>query len=187
MSIHTVIREFTEKYDANAMTSIDKLPSRIGLNASMIPFKVFNLKETCEAFSNYLKGYCDYMKLNKDNDKKTSREAIKASMESLITDPDLFKECTIKYNTIPEFVKDYLVSVQSLVETVDSIKEDMELGGVGLEYVGDVNEYADQFISKLNEKFDPIMDNILWASGYNGSKRKPTPINIKTSNTVTFL
>ena len=188
MSIHTAIREFTEKYNSEAISSIEQLPAKVGMRADMIPFTVFNLKESCENFSKYLKGYCEYMKLNKDNPKKTTREGIKASMENYIANPELFKECEIKYDKIPFFVKTYLESVTLIQTTVDTIKDDMEYNDIELEYVGDVDDYANTFLTKLNEKFDPIMTNILWASGYAGKHKKTSP-NEQSSpaHKVTFL
>ena len=183
MSIHTAIKEFTEKYDTEAITSIERLPAKVGLCADVIPFNAFVLKESCDSFVSYLRGYSDYMKMHKDNPNKSTRENIKASMENYMADPEIFKECTIRYKAIPEFVKSYLESVQNIITTVDTIKEEMELDGVDLEYVGDVNEYAELFLNKLNEKFDPVMNNILWASGYAATHKK-SPDSL---HKVTFL
>lgn len=187
MSIHTALREFTEKYDAEAITSIDRLPAKVGMRADMIPFKLFNLTETCKAFCDYLVGYRDYMKAHKDNPRKSTRDIMKANTARFLKDPQFFKECDSNYKAIPEFVKSYLESVQKIAQVVESVKEDMELNDIELEYVGDVTEYADTFIQKLNEKFDPIMSDILWASGYAGAHKK-TPFNEQSpAHKVTFL
>ena len=187
MSIYTAIQEFTERYDDEAIKSIERLPAKIGYLSDISSMNAFNLKESCDAFASYIRGYGDYMKLNKDNPNKTNREGIKAGMTKFMEEANFLKECKIKYKAVPEFVKSYLEGIQKIVSTVDKVKEEMELEGVQLEYVGDVNEYADMFMEKLDVKFTNTMNDILWASGYNGAHKIQTPFKQSSSHAVTFL
>jgi len=188
MKLNTAIKEFMEKYDSEAMASIDNIATKVGPLVATKPLVVFNLKESCDQFTEYLRGYAQYMKANKDNPKRTSREGIHASVNKFMEET-LFKESKIQYKDIPAFVKSYLESVKAMEDEVTHLKEDMELNDVSLEEVGDLSEYADIFIGKLNESLSPIMENILWASGYAGSHGYKTPLQtqLASAHKVSFL
>ena len=187
MKLDKAINEFMEKYDENAINSIDELSSNIGLRENRISIKLFNLKESFDNFNKYLTQYADYKIKNINNSNASSRENIKVATERFM-DNMICKESEIPYGEISEFVKSYLTGVNTLLKTVDNIKDLMESNGVDYESIGDVNDYCDNFIDKINESFEPAMHRILWASGYNGRHNSAEPIyKINNKKKVEFI
>ena len=173
MKIDTALTEFTERYDSDAMASIDSLSKQLGLVANRRTIPLFNMKESFDNFSKYLEQYGDYLVKNKNNPKASSREIIQESTKKFINDKICNESVNVLYASLPEFVQSYVEGVEHLHETIDSVKNNIEFNEVDLEYAGDVNEYADAFMEKMNTKFYESMHRILWASGYNANKGVP--------------
>ena len=170
MKIDSAIKTFFEKYNRDAIQSIDEISKDYSLNISNSMIKAFNMSESFNIFNQYLNGYASYKIENVNNDQALSQTEIKESVKKFI-DTQIFKECEIKYPELPRFVAGYVSGINSITETVDNIKRDMTDANVDANDIGDINEFADMFMNKLNESFDPTMDNILWASGYNAKQR----------------
>lgn len=170
MKIDNAIKEFLEKYDREAISSINRISADYALNISRTPIKVFSIQEGFDNFQAYLRGYSSYKINNHDNEKASPQSAIKEGVNRFLNS-QLFVEQDITYDMLGQFIESYVNGIKSLTETVDTVKRDMmESGVVSQEDIGDVNEFVDSFIDKLNESFDPAMDRILWASGYNSNK-----------------
>ena len=170
MKIDSAIQTFTEKYDRVAMESIDELSNDLGLCANRSTIKGFNIQEAFDRFSEYLKGYGEYKIENKENSKASPQDVIRENVANFI-DNHVFECADIPYSRVNEFVRTYLEGIESLISTIDTVKNDMIVEDVDLEAVGDVNDFADHFMGKLQECFDPVIDKILWASGYNAHQR----------------
>jgi len=168
MKIDSAIKTFYEKYNREAIQSIDNISNDYGLNISDSIIKAFNINESFDKFKTYLEGYTSYKINNKDD--KIDQTAIKERTKVFI-DTKIFESCDIKYNQLPKFITGYIEGVNSLCETVDNIKREMIDANIKAEDIGDINEFADMFMDKLHESFDPSMDRILWASGYNAKQR----------------
>ena len=187
MKLDKLLQQFTETYDINAMKSIDDISKEKYLIRNKSTIKTFNIKEAFEKFNAYIEGYSVYKIKNKDNPKASSREAIRESVTRFI-DTELFKEDATTYDKLPEFVHSYLEGVSTTISTIEKVKADMEFEDVDLESVGDVNDFADHFVDKLQESFDPVMNRILWGSGYNAQQRMDAIKNgKKISSTQKFL
>lgn len=169
MRIDNAIKEFVEKYDEEAIKSIDTISKNRGLELMGQKIDVFTLKESFDAFNTYLKGYSMYKTGNLTNDGSTPHNLI-CERTNIFIQNNLFKEKSIPYSELPDFVKSYVEGVKTLLETVDSVKLDMMEADVPAEEIGCINEFVDSFMDKLHESFDPTMDRILWASGYNARK-----------------
>lgn len=165
MKIDNALKLFVEKYDDEAMGALENLSNNLAMNEHRIPFHAFNIKESVDQFCEYLEGYANYKINNIDNPKASSQDSIRQSVNMFIEDV-VFVDKDIQYKEIPEFVMGYVNGVSKLMETIDHIKSDMMNADVDLEYVGDINGFADSFMEKLDTKFDPIMDRALLASGY---------------------
>lgn len=170
MKIDSAIKDFSEKYDRDAIQSIDNISKDYALKISESTIKVFNLVESFDIFSKYLKGYSTYKLENVNNPESSSQDTIKESVKKFI-DTKIFTETEIKYSALPSFIKGYFEGVNLLIETVDNIKRNMIDCDVDSEDIGDINEFVDMFMDKFNESFYPTMDRILWASGYNSKKK----------------
>lgn len=178
MKIDSAVRVFTEKYDTQAMRSIDEVSKEFGLNINGHNIKLFNMNESFDLFRRYLRGYSDYKINNIENEKASPHSAICEAVDRFI-DTQLFHEKDIKYCDLPAFVKGYVEGVSQLLGDIDHLKEAMMEAGVDLDEVGSVNDFVDKFMESLDAAFDPAMDKILWASGYNAQKalygKKETP------------
>lgn len=170
MKIDNAIKEFTEKYDSDAMRSIDRISKDIGLNHLGGSMKLINLQESFDKFSLWLEQYAMYKIKTNGNDEATKQTLIKESSE-VFMEKELFEEVDVKYSDLPLFVKSYVEGIDKVSKTVDKVKSDMMENDVNLEYIGDVNDFTDAFMQRLSESFDPIMEKILWASGYNSKKK----------------
>lgn len=170
MKIDTALHVFSEKYDREAIESIERISSQLGLQMNGYTVKAFNLTEAFNRFSEYLQGYGAYKAENVDNPKASTQDAIKENVSKFI-DGYVFEEKDVKCTDLPGFVRGYVEGITSLIETVDAVKSTMLDAGVAQEAVGDVNDFVDCFMDKLQESFDPAMNRILWASGYNARQR----------------
>ena len=186
MKIDNAIKIFSEKYDRDAIESIDNISKEYGLLINESTIKTFNMCEAFDIFNKYLEGYASYKINNINNPEATSQDLIKESVEKFIN-TQIFKETSSKYNELPNFITGYIDGINSLCETIDNVKISMIDNGILDECVGDVNEFADMFIDKLHESFYPTMENILWASGYNSKKRLEYNKDKIKSNAPVFL
>ena len=169
MKIDSAVKTFFEKYDREAIQSIDNISREHGLVIHESTIKSFNLKESFDIFGQYLKGYATYKSESVNNEEATSQDMIKESVESFIN-TQIFKETATKYADLPTFVTGYIEGINSLNEAIDEAKRIMNDANVKPEDIGDINEFTDMFMDKLHEHFYPVMESILWASGYNAKK-----------------
>lgn len=170
MKIDSAVKEFIEKYDESAIRSIDNISNDIGLIENRRKINVVNLNETFSMFNEYLEGYGKYKCDHIGDEEASSQEEIKENVTKFITS-ELFKEDKISYDKLPEYVKSYVEGINTTIENLENVKSVMVEAGVDADCVGDVNEFVDQFVESLQSSFYPVMENILWASGYNSNKR----------------
>lgn len=170
MKIDSAIKAFSERYNRDMITSIDTISREKGLVLNGATMKLSNLKESFEMFNEYLKGYAGYMVENKENPNASPHEVIRETVDKFISD-ELFKESNVKYTDLPQFVQSYVEGVNTILETIDSIKSFMSDAEVVTEAVSDVNDFVDSFMTRLDESFTNDMDRILWASGYNSAQK----------------
>lgn len=169
MLVDTAIRNFTEKYNAEAMQSIDNISKEFGLNIHNYTIKVFNINEAFESFNSFLRGYCQYRISYNESTEASSVETVQNDLGNNLS--KFFEDRDIRYRELPKFVSSYVEGVDSLIKTVNQVKSDLMENDIGYEYVAAVNELTDTFFAKLQESFDSSMDRILWASGYNAHQR----------------
>lgn len=169
MKIDNALQKFAEKYDRAAMESIEDLSTDFTYTIKPHYIKAFNIKESFDMFQSYMRGYAKYNIENKNNDDVSPYSAICESVNNFI-DTKLFRECDILYSDMSSFVSSYINGIKELTETVNTIKRDMMDADIELERVGEVNTFCDRFMDLLHESFDPAMDRILWATGYNTRK-----------------
>lgn len=186
MRIDSAIKAFSEKYDRDVFRSIDAISNDYSLRISDSSIKAFNLAESFQTFDQYLKGYASYKVENVNNPQASSQETIRESVRKFI-DTQVFKECHVKYGDLPGFVTGYVDGVRTLLETVDEVKRNMVDADVDPEAIGDINEFTDMFMDRLHESFDPSMDRILWASGYNSKARLSASATAEKPKTPVFL
>ena len=168
MKIDSALKEFTEKYNQAMFEAVDDLSKNFGYNANGYKFICVNITESTEMFKKYLEGFCDY-KIKATGEQPT-REQILAKTNEFI-ESNLFKDVAIPYKKLPEFIESYVTSIKEITETTDNIKSQLTEAGVDPEDIGEVNKYVDSFVEKMQESFYPVMDKIIWASGYNTRQR----------------
>lgn len=179
MKIDSAIKEFVESYDSEMLESIDIMSKELRYSANRCKFPVFNLNESVSAFVIFLEGYGDYKIKHLNDENKIGRDEIMENTKKFI-ESECFKEAGILYPEIPNFIKSYTDAIKTLSETTDKVKSAMTSNEVDYESVGDVNEMVDCFTEKMQEKFHPIMEKMLWASGYN-ARRKLSMVGKTTS------
>ena len=166
MKIDSALKVFSEKNDRNAIQSIEDISQDFGLVIQKSTIKGFNIKEGFDDFQDFLRKYGDYKIENMYNDASTPQKMICEKVESNIND-ELFHETDMMYSTLPSFVESYVLGIEEIIKTSDSVKQKMFESGVDHNSIGDINNFVDTFMTRLHESFDPTMDRILWASGYN--------------------
>lgn len=186
MKIDSDLKLFSEKYDEEAIKSIDEISSDRSLKIGESTIKVFNIKESFDMFSSYLKGYGEYKISNKNNEDISPQEIIRESVSNFING-NLFVEEYIPYEKLPIFIESYIQGINEIIKVSNDIKTAMMEAGVYMEDIGDVNDFCDEFIDKFHESFDPCMDRILWASGYNYKKRMKEILNKPKREIPVFL
>lgn len=165
MKIDKCLENFIESYDKEMMMFIEKLNNDRSLSLTDSKINLVNIKESFDTFNNYIKGYSAYKIENKNNSNESPQYAIKESVNKFI-DNELFKSTDVRYDNINEYVQSYIEGVKETLDNIDGLKSLMMEAGVDLEYVGDLNEFVDNFIEKMNNNFNESMNKILQASGY---------------------
>lgn len=169
MRIDSAIKSFTEKYDRLAIESVDQISNDFGLNVSGSTIKGFNIIESFQMFESYLRGYARYKIENANNPKASPQEAICEAANNFIG-TQLFAEKNMKYSELPGFVKGYVEGIESLLKTIDDTKGSMMEAGIDQSCIADINGFVDTFIESLDTKYVPVMEKILWASGYKSNQ-----------------
>lgn len=181
MNIDNALQEFTEKYDRDAIKSIDDISKEIGLVQNKYTIDAFNMNEAFDSFTKYLKGYaCFIEQAAKSNDKaaKTMEHTKKPEVDDSFKryiDTECVKEQKLTYDQLPEFVEAFLIGVQQLSSDVTEIQESLDNIDADQETIGGINEYANEFLESVWNQMNPVMDKILWASGYNSNKKLMNP------------
>jgi len=174
MKIDSAIREFSEKYNIEAMQSIDEISKELGLNYNkknhINSIRGFTIKEGFDSFIEFIHGYAKYKVDNIMNERATSHETILNHTKSFIQNK-VFTEKPLLYSELPIFVESYISGVKSLQKVTDATKTQMMEAGVDTDSIASINDFMDMFMTRLNESFDPVMNQILWASGYYGKIR----------------
>lgn len=171
MKIDKIKKKFFESYNESAMNSIDELSKEYGLVINNKGINLFNIRESFEKFNTYIEGYCEYIINNKDNENASSRETICESANKFI-DEGIFTECLVLYKDTPEFVKTYIEESDHTIDNIDKIKTKLFEAAVDAEYIGDINNFCDLFVDKLNQNFTESMNKLLTASGYKYKNRE---------------
>ena len=165
------INAFLEKYDKEALASVDLIANDIGLNSRpSYTLSLFNIQESAKLFTEYLQEYTEYKVKEEDFPKKVSHDVITEHTRSVIAN-DLIKEEKYKYKELPSFIKSYIESINSITSLVESIQGDMLLDDVNHDEIGFVTEAYNLFMEKFSSNFYDSMDKILTASGYNTRKK----------------
>lgn len=170
MKIDSALKEFTEKYNSEMIESIDDVSKNFGYNISGYKMPVVNINESVNNFKIFMEGYLDYEKKYVGN-YPTPHERVVEQTNAFIESAELFKEEKIPYSEIPNYVKSYVEGIKTLSDMTDKVKEGLMECGTDIEYIGDVNSFVDKFTERMQESFYPVMDQILWASGYNARQR----------------
>lgn len=185
MKLDREVRSFIEKYDREAMQCIDELCSDFGIGIKKIGTQGFNVNESIDIFNQYLHGYMQYKLENKNNENATNQDTIKESVKTFI-DQNIFKEQFIPYKEMTGVIKSYLENIKSLSESVDEIVGTMMENDIDQESIGDVSEFAEMFLDEFHKRFDPLMENVVIASGY-ATRQKLFNNKTKTENVPVFL
>jgi len=100
MKIDSAIKTFYEKYNREAIQSIDNISNDYGLNISDSIIKAFNINESFDKFKTYLEGYTSYKINNKDDkiDQTAIKERTKVKRKNIINEVklDYQEETTMK-------------------------------------------------------------------------------------------
>lgn len=170
MKSDTAIQEFLEKYDEDALGSIDSLSKRFGPKVHKTKIQLLNLQECFNTFESYLKGYAKYKVDNVSNKDASPQDAIIERTNKFIESTMNNKEMDVLYSEIPNFVKSYTEGIKSLNSSIDEIKHYMETHDVNSSDIGAINDFADKFVTVVTEAYDQMMDKLLWSSGYHSNK-----------------
>lgn len=169
MKIDNAIKEFSEKYDREAMKSIEDLAGSFTYTIKPHYIKAFDLKESFDGFVGCISKYGLYKIQNVGNEYASPQAAIVESVNKFM-DSQFFKESDLKYEDFPTFVKSYVEGITNTIDAVNKVKSDMVDADIDLEYVGEVNTFCDKFMTVMQEKFDNTMDLILRTTGYTTRK-----------------
>jgi hypothetical protein len=170
MKLDSAIKSFTEKYDKEAIQSIEDISKEFGLVVNGITIKEgFNLQESFELFTEFLNNYCDYKIKHPKEDENNPNEKLIQRIEESIKN-DLFVKCDVKYSDLPIFVEEYINGINTLISNIDSIKQKFIENDIDQNYITTINECVDLFINEFNKYYDPFMDRVLKASGYHSKK-----------------
>lgn len=171
MKLDTAITEFMEHTSRDAIQSIDELASEPGLKLTGAKTKGFAMMEAFDTFTKYLNGYAQY-KIKYMNDNRASgQDAIREQTTKFLSETVKLEDKEIQYSELPNFVTGYVNGIKALQETVDTLQSKMKEAEVDAESIGDVVEFANQFVEKVESRFNQWFDRVLGESGYKAKQR----------------
>lgn len=164
MKIDSAIEEFLERYDSDAIASIDEMSRQLGRITRKDTINLFNINESFNSFNMWLRGYSDF---HLSESELPSIGEITESYQAFLGNDEMFKETALTYDKFPGFVKAYVEGIQKTIGNVDQLKTTMLEAGIDGERIGAINEFTDLFMDKMTKSFNESMNNLLRASGYN--------------------
>lgn len=185
MLIDNALQNFTEKYNREAIHSIDVISNDLGLYNSRQTLTLCNINEAFNLFQKFIKGYAEYQRVYKESSEISSIEQINSDFEKSFE--KFFKTENVLYNDLPKYVESYLNGIKSLTKTVDQVKSVLFENDIDHDRIAAVNNFTDTFFGKLQESFDSDMNLILGASGYNARKRFAERVTRGMPKPATFL
>ena len=185
MRLDDALQHFTESYSREAIQSIQDMSEKPYYKSKIEKFNVFNINESFSEFTTFLEAYKKYKIDTLTVPPTLGRETLLEGSHRRIKN-EIIKKDKIMYKNIPLFIESYLTGLTKLNESIDSIKNQMLEAGVNNDSIGDINDFTDTFINRLNESFEPILEKVLWESGYYPNKALETPTKIKKEK-VNFI
>lgn len=171
MKIDSAIKNFSEKYNRDMITSIDHISKDRALNLKGATINLHNMAESVNSFVMFLEGYSGYLITNIGKPEISPHEVIKENFNAFIKSDENFKEASVKYSDLPAYVQSYVEGINKILESVDKVKREMSEAEIYTEAIADVNDFVDSFMDRMDESFSSDMDQMLWASGYNSAMR----------------
>jgi len=183
MFLNEAVKNLFTKYDREVFESLDKLSNNQSYKLNELSIKATNINEAVDKFNLYLEGYIDYKIENIDNVKSMNQKQITEATHDFI-DNKLFQDHRILYTDTKKYIESYIMGINKLLKTIDDGKNKLFESNIDNQSIGALEEFGEYFIDKMNERFYPFIENMLWASGYNSKKKLKEYTN---SNTYTFL
>ena len=178
MKIDHCIQNFMEKYDEEAISSVEDLSKEIGMNNNY-SIHTFNINEAFDTFNQVIGVYQGWFNKSLPGADRISIEQISENAHSII-DNQTFVECDIKYKDLPNFITSYLTGVKALTEKVENAKSDLLLENASYDIANKIDDFCDHFIESLDAKFMPVVENAVKSSGYYSRKNLHNPSTKKT-------
>lgn len=179
MKIDNALNNFCERYDREAMESIERISKEIGPVQNDLIIPAFNIKESFDICSAYLRDFGEFVERSLDESKRehklmaeSTAESMHAGFERYFNEStNMFTDKQLKYNEFPEFVSSYIEGIQNVTTTVNEITGKMIEEEVRPEIIASVSDFTDMFMERMDEHTYPVVDKMLWASGYTSKKR----------------
>jgi len=186
MYLNESIKCLFNKYDKAAFESLDELSNNQAYKIKELFTEGVNLNEAFETFNTYIEGYIQYKLQSVENpsEKIMPLKTITENAHYLV-DNKLFFNSRILYTDVKNYIESYMNGVNKVMKTIDDGKVKLFEANIDNESIGALDEFSEYFIDKLNDKFYPFIEKMLWASGYTGKKKMQELIN--KSETYTFL
>lgn len=186
MKLDRLLKDFVERYDEEAIASIEKFSSSPSMRLSRCTLEGFDIDRAIRDFNEYLSEYARYNIEFANSPKKSSHKAI-MERTSLFIENDIIVAKDVQYSHIPSFIKRYVEGIQSIQQCEASTTNNLMEHDATIEEIGSVQKITEQFGTKLMESFYRIIDNVLIASGYAGKHQKSTPSSDSNIQNPVFL
>ena len=176
MNVDETLREFTEKYDREFMEFVEDYGDQLGVSYHKMGFKGKNIIRAMDQFKDFLENYANYKIEYKDNEKATPQSVIVERVKKDIDD-GLFIEGKILYAEAPHIIGSYIHGLRDIDATHDRCKTKMFEHGIDYDSIGDLTRFTEEFIERLNEETNTLMENFGRGSGYYTTKTLLHPSN----------
>lgn len=170
--LHTTIRDFADRYDRDAILSLESLSTSQRRGAMNFSFEAVDIPKAVSLFEEYLDGYCDFAEA-RDEISESTREMLMTNLGKFINgekitddDPVLFETKRIGLDDSPGYVRGFIESIDSLIGTLDKKISRLKKSGVEPESIGLMSEMCDAFADALAPKVNASIDYCLLESGY---------------------
>lgn len=177
MILDRAINTFLESYDREAIEFIENMANDQRLGYTDYKINLFNINEAFEKFNTIIENYGKYQTRILTEETKYTHDKVCSDYNAYM-ESEMIKEDKVKSNDIAKFVKAYIEGVDNTLRHIDEVKTKMMQDGVPGNKIGEINNFADIFMNKVNEAFTESMDKILLASGYK-TKQKLSLANYK--------
>lgn len=156
------VKNFSEKYDRTAISSIERLNNDISLSRTT-GFNAFNINEVFNNFKSYIDGFIEF----KSKDVDGSHDKLITEKTDEFINKSLIENKRLRFDESLNFVNDYFKTLKNIDDYFnEKVNQVMLSDKLSQEFIGTLSLTFEKFLNKLESVMNNSTDELLHCSGY---------------------